>query len=81
MRNPRVVVPLVMESVVNGFPATRAFQLDEEIEAITRDSLIERLQEDFPSADQLLTVIVTPDPDLISGACVIEDPEDYRECL
>lgn len=81
IENPAVLVPLVMENVVNGFPASRALEHVGEIEAITPDVIRERLQVAFPPAEQLLTVVVTSDPDLIPNACVIDNVQAYRECL
>lgn len=81
MENPTLAVSLVMESVINDFPASRALNVVEEIEAITLDELQERLRGAFPLVEQLLTVIVTSNPNLIPGACVIEDPQEFRECL
>ncbi len=79
--NPRILVPLVMESVLNGFPAARAIELPGEIEAITPDDINERMRDVFPPVADLLTVIVTSEPDMVSGACVVETPEEYRKCL
>lgn len=79
--NPRILVPLVMESVLNGFPAARAIELPDEIEAITPDDINERMRDVFPPVADLLTVIVTSEPDMVSGACVVETPEEYRKCL
>lgn len=81
MENPRILVPLVMESVLNEFPAARATELPGEIEAITPEDINERLRTVFPPVADFLTVIVTSDPDIISGACVVETPEEYRKCL
>ena len=81
MENPRILVPLVMESVLNEFPAARATELPGEIEAITPEDINERLRTVFPPVADFLTVIVTSDPDIISGACIVETPEEYRKCL
>jgi len=79
--NPRILVPLVMESVLNGFPAARAIEFPDEIEAITPVDINERMRDVFPPVAGLLTVIVTSEPDIVSGACVVETPEEYRKCL
>ena len=81
VENPVILVPFVMESVLNGFPASRAIGLPDEIEAITRDGINRRMRDVFPPVEDLLTVIVTSDPGLFPGACVVESPEEYRECL
>ncbi len=79
--NPRILVPLLMENVLNGFPAAKALELPDEIDAITRDGINARMHDAFPPVEDLLTVIVTSDPDLVPGACVVETPEEYRACL
>ena len=81
VENPRILVPLVMESVLNGFPASRAIELPDEIEAISPEGINQRMREVFPPVEDLLTVIVTSDPGLFPDACVVESPEEYRECL
>ncbi|MYC60023.1 MAG: insulinase family protein [Gammaproteobacteria bacterium] len=79
--NPRILVPLVMENVLNGFPAAKALELPDEIDAISREGINARMLDVFPPVEDLLTVIVTSDPDLVPGACVVETPEEYRACL
>lgn len=81
VENPRILVPLVMESVLNGFPPARAIELPDEIEAITQDSINRRMRDVFPPVEDLLTVIATSDPTLFPDACVVETPEEYRNCL
>lgn len=81
VENPRILVPLVMESVLNGFPASRAIELLDEIEAISPEGINQRMRDVFPPVEDLLTVIVTSDPGLFPDACVVETPEEYRECL
>ncbi len=81
VENPRILVPLVMESVLNGFPASRAIDLPDEIEAISPEGINQRMRDVFPPVEDLLTVIVTSDPGLFPDACVVETPEEYRECL
>jgi hypothetical protein len=61
----------------NGYPY-RA--LIEELAAVTEQTIVERLNNGFPSTNEFIVVAVTSDADALPGACVITTPSDVVEC-
>nr|QED22215.1 insulinase family protein [uncultured Alphaproteobacteria bacterium] len=69
-----------LQSLLDGYDPGRALALPGELEAIDVDSLSQRLREDWPSADNLIVIAVSPDADALPGACVITAPEQAADC-
>ncbi len=49
-------------------------------EWLTPEEVRKRVREGYPDAGDLLVVVVSPDPDALPGACVIEAPKEVLEC-
>lgn len=50
-----------------------------EVARVTQDSLLHRLRQ-FPAANALTVIAISPDEDAIPGACVIRKPEEAVSC-
>lgn len=69
-----------LESLLDGHRAGRSLRLVEELEAVTEDSLLDRLSTGFPGPDAFVVIAVSPDPGALPGACVIRTPADAAGC-
>ena len=79
--NVHVQTSQIEENLIRGIPADSMLNMASELEAVTEESLAERLRAAFPSVDEFLTIVITPDPDAVAGACVIAEIDDYVSCL
>ena len=79
--NVHVQTLQIEENLIRGIPADSMLNMASELEAVTGESLAERLRAAFPSVDEFLTIVITPDPDAVAGACVIAEIDDYVSCL
>lgn len=71
----------IEENLIQGVAAETLLDAAGDLEGISADSLLERLQTGFPTIDEFLTIVITSDPDTVPGACVIEAVDDYADCL
>lgn len=69
-----------LQSALDGFEPGRSLRLGEELAAVSEDSVLERLANDYPQAAAFLVVAVSPDADALPGACVISAPEEAVDC-
>ncbi len=69
-----------LENTLDGGETGRVLRMKAEVEAITTQSITDRLQSAFPAPDQLITIAVSPDRDALPGACVIETPAEVMDC-
>ena len=69
-----------IQSGLDGFVAGRSLSLTEELAAVTEQTIVERLNNGFPSTNEFIVVAVTSDADALPGACVITTPSDVVEC-
>ena len=67
-------------SKIYGMDSSRALKLIEEIEAITDESIAERVSTAFPKAADMMVVVDSPDKNALPGACVITTPEAALDC-
>ena len=79
--NIHVQTSQIEGNLIRGIAADAMLNMTSELEALTEESVVERLRAVFPSVDELLTIVITPDPDAVAGACVIEEIDDYVNCL
>lgn len=65
---------------LRGMDPARALNLADELDAITIQTLEQRLQDAFPKADEFLVVLSSPDEKALPDACVITVAEDALGC-
>jgi len=70
----------LVQTALDGQPATRVSGLPDELEAVTMKSVRARLAAVYPSANQLQEVIVTPEAEGIDGACIIASVAELDSC-
>jgi predicted Zn-dependent peptidase len=81
LQNPVNMAFTVSEAVQNDFSTTYVESLSERIEKLTRKDTNEIISASFPEFSALTKVIVSPDRDAISDACIIEKIEQVAGCL
>lgn len=69
-----------LQSVLDGKPATRGLNLREELDSVTTQSLMTRLNDSIYKSDDFLVIAVSPDVNALPGACVVETPKDAIKC-
>lgn len=69
-----------LQSSLDGFPVGRSLQMSDELNAVTENSVIDRLQNDFPKVENFIVIAVSPNPDALPGACVIREPREAMDC-
>ncbi|MGX9855356.1 M16 family metallopeptidase [Limimaricola variabilis] len=69
-----------LQSALDGFEAGRSLRLLEEINSVSRVSLMARLRDDFPSPDDFIVIAVSADPNALPGSCVIHTPSEAADC-
>ena len=67
-------------SKIYGMDSSRTLKLLEEIEAITDESIAERVSSAFPKPDDMMVVVDSPDENALPDACVITTPEAALGC-
>lgn len=79
--NVHVQTLQIEENLIQGIAAQTLLDATGDLEAISAESLLERLQRGFPTIDEFLTIVITSDPNAVPGACVIEAVDDYVNCF
>lgn len=69
-----------MISKIYGMDSSRALTLLDEIDAITEESIKNRLNTAFPKADELTVIVDSPDAKALPDACVITVAKDALDC-
>jgi len=69
-----------MISKIYGMDSSRALALLDEIDAITEESIKNRLNTAFPKADELTVIVDSPDAKALPDACVITVAKDALDC-
>jgi len=69
-----------MISKIYGMDSSRALKLLDEIDAITEESIKQRLDTAFPKADELMVIVNSPDAKVLPEACVITAAKDALDC-
>ncbi|ASJ76316.1 M16 family metallopeptidase [Granulosicoccus antarcticus] len=58
----------------------KGFSLQEELEAVSEKSLKQRLTSSFPTADDFIVVVSSPDASVLKDACVITEQRQAMNC-
>ena len=69
-----------LRAVLRGHDVSALLELRARAESLSPDMIRERVWNDYPDADDLLVVVVSPDAYALPGACVIEAPKEVLEC-
>ena len=81
MKKPESVAYMMMENRLNRAPADHFTGLTERIDQLDRGSVNAYIKATFPAYDSLLKIVVSADRDAITGACVIESIEAWKQCF
>ncbi len=79
-RDPASKSLAALYALLDGLEPELALKIDEEFARVSRESLLARLQEDFPAPEAFVVLAVSPDARALPGACVISAPEQARTC-
>jgi len=77
---PSSVAYMMMDAELNGFDSSYLPALVENIKSQKRSDVNKVIKAEFPEFDNMLKIIVTPDADAVSDACVITSLEQWTEC-
>ena len=69
-----------LQSALDGFETGRSLRLTDELQAVTKGTLMDRLSSAFPDAQDFIVIAVSPDADALPGACVIRSPAEAADC-
>ena len=69
-----------LRAMLRGHDASALLERRARAESLSPDMIRDRIWKDYPDADDLLVVVVSPDADALSDACVIEAPKDLLGC-
>ncbi len=69
-----------LQSALDGHPPGHSLMLAATLEAVTEASVAGRLAKDFPEPEDFTVIAVSPDADVLPGACVILHPRDAGDC-
>lgn len=69
-----------LQSLLDGYAPGRSLQMIEELNAITDETVLARLQTGFPAISDFIMIAVSADPDALPGACVITTPQEAIDC-
>jgi len=80
LEQPPSVAYLLMDAKMNGFSEEYVPNLIDQIDGQKRSDVNRSIEEAFPAYDSMLKIIVTPDAEAISGACVITEIDQWQSC-
>lgn len=69
-----------LQGALDGFEPGLSLRLVDQINAVTTESVRQRLDEGFPGPDDLIMIAVSPDADALPDACVIRTPSEAVNC-
>ena len=69
-----------MISKIRGMDPARALNLQDELDAVTIQTLEQRLKDAFPKADEFVVVLSTDDENALPDACVITAAKSALDC-
>lgn len=78
---PDVAARLMLESELDGFDQDRVLATLDELAKVSADTVRQRLQMHYPTAGQLIEIIVTAAPPEIENACIISSIAEVDRCL
>jgi zinc protease len=78
---PDFIASSMLEAKLSGMPITKGLNLLDNISAMTRDHVNQRIARDFPAFDAMVKIVVTPDEKAVSADCVVKDPDAFQSCL
>ncbi len=65
---------------LDGRDIAQEFSLLEELEAVSKESMMQRLTTSFPTMDDFTVVVSSPDAGALEKACVITEPKQIVDC-
>lgn len=77
---PAVLSMSALYAMLDGDGPEVALETARSVEAVTAQSVADRLQRAWPTAGDFIVVAVSPDADALPGACVIRSPEQAAAC-
>ena len=77
---PAVLSMSALYSLLDGDGPEAALATVRKVEAVTVQSLEDRLHRAWPASRDFVVVAVSPDADALPGACVIRNPEQAAAC-
>ena len=80
LQKPESVAYMLIEARLNGWERNYVTKLTERISGQGRESVNEQIATHFPAFDEMLTVVVTPEADVLAGACVVTDIDAWADC-
>lgn len=69
-----------MISKIHGMDPARALNLQGELDAVTVQTLEQRVKDAFPTVDELVLVLSSPDDEALLDACVVKTAKDALDC-
>lgn len=79
-QKPSTVAFLMTENELRGFEQSRALSLVSRSKALTRAAVNQAIAQNFPTMDQMVTVVVSPDRDIVEADCVISHFSEIEQC-
>ncbi len=67
-------------AILDGQDPQMAFDLKHILDAVSDESLKERLQQAYPAPEDFIVLAVSPNANALPGACVITKPEQAKAC-
>lgn len=81
INRPAGAATMLMENRLNDRSAKDFENLAPYIETLERTAVNDTIKAAYPPYDDLLTIVVTPNPGAIPGACMITAINDWRRCF
>jgi predicted Zn-dependent peptidase len=81
MNRPAGVASMLMENQLQDWPDQDFEDLSGRIGGLDRSKVNATIKQAYPPYDKLLKIVVTPDANVIEGACVITAIADWRRCF
>ena len=81
MKRPTRVANRLMSSRLRNRPDGHFETTLERVAALESDTVNAEIRDALPAFDEFLTLVVTPDPSALEGACVITQIEEWRRCF
>lgn len=69
-----------LQSSLDGFPVGMSLQMLDELEAVSDNTVRERLKNDFPQIEDFIVIAVSSNANALPGACVIREPREAVSC-
>lgn len=80
-KKPTSVAYMMMELLQEQNPLSKLTNLEATIDGLDRTEVNAMIAETFPEYSAMLKIIVTPDAEIVEGACVITQIDQVQKCL